>query len=98
MPLWAIVVMAAEAVVILALGAAVALLWRLTNGVLYAVATRLDALGRRLDDVEAVLTALRDDARAFDERIAAVEDDVETIKENPLGPPVDAEEGEDENA
>lgn len=53
------------------------------------------AVGDVLGDMDATLSAMREDASALDDAIAELVADIEAIKRNPLGPPVDDEEDAD---
>lgn len=88
MPAWAIVLIVLEGAAVVALAVATWTLWHVCTGALYEAA-------RRLDDKEALLRAILDDARALDERATDLEDQVQAIRENPLGPPADADSEED---
>ena len=85
---WAYALAGAGAVLLAGLVVAVVQLWRLLTGLVYEAARRLDDMHARLDDLEAMLSAVRDDGRALDERLAAVEDDVARLQASPLAAPV----------
>ena len=53
------------------------------------------SVDEKLDDHDAIIAAMREDASALDDALADLHSEVEAIKRNPLGPPVDAEDDED---